>query len=219
MFAARLNDVSHRYGSSWVLLHVQATVPAHGRALLTGDNGSGKTTLLRLLATSLRPTHGAVSLFGRPAAPPFGQERKRLALMTHQHFFYEPLSAADNLRLVARLRCPQRLADVPELLMEVGLVRHADETVEGFSAGMKRRLALARVLLLEPELVLWDEPFGQLDQHGVALVERVLDRLSARGVAWVMATHDVERGRRLATMEIRLAQGGAHSRELPARAT
>lgn len=211
MLAARLQDISYRYAAGWVLLHVNVSLPVGGRALLVGDNGSGKTTLLRLLSTSLSPTHGQVHLFGQPAKADVRAVRQRLALMTHQHFFYEPLSAAQNLRLVAQLRRPEHTDRVHEHLAEVGLLRHADAPVGGFSAGMKRRLALARVLLLEPELILWDEPFGQLDQNGIELVERVLDRLQQRRVSWVMATHDIDRGRRHSTLEVRLAHGTAHT--------
>src|SRR5690606_10012853 len=145
-------------------------IPAGRITLLTGPNGAGKTTLLRLLSTALTPTRGELRLFGQPAFPHPEPLRRRLALMTHHSHLYDDLSALENLQVVAQLTGRSTSA-IPSLLERVGLGRDMHRPVRDYSAGMKRRLCLGRVLLREPELALLDEPFGQLDPAGVELME------------------------------------------------
>lgn len=193
--------ILHRIGitltGSRVLSQVSASAAAGAQVLLTGDNGAGKTTLLRTIATALRPQAGVLTLFGGHSRAELIAARPRLCLMTHQHYFYEPLTAMQNLALVARLSTRASEAALADLLEQVGLQRHGQRPVAGFSAGMKRRLALARVQLLAPELVLVDEPFSQLDGGGVALMQSALRNMAARGTTVIMATHDIERGLQL----------------------
>ena len=203
----QLNDVSHRFERRWVLARLNLTVPAGQTVLLTGDNGAGKTTLLRLIATAVRPTRGEVRLFGASSQQALAQVRQRLALMTHHHFLYEGLTATENLRLICNFSPRATAADIPTRLEHAGLAAHSEALVATFSAGMKRRLALARLLLLRPELVLLDEPFTQLDPGGVRMMEEVVLTLQRSGATLIMSTHDIERGAALATAKLHL-QGG-----------
>lgn len=206
MHAVHIEDVSHRFDGAWVLARLQLQIPIGGRVLLTGNNGSGKTTLLRLVSTVLRPTRGRIFLYGVDTQQNPQAARRRLALMTHQHGLYEALSALQNLQLCARLANLFGTTDAAALLARVGLAQHAHVPISGFSAGMKRRLVLARVLLLQPDLVLFDEPFSQLDTSGTALVEDVLDELAAAGTSWIMASHDPKRARRLCNLQLALSE-------------
>lgn len=193
--------ILHRIGitlsGSRVLSDVSCEAAQGAQVLLTGANGAGKTTLLRTIATALRPQAGTLSLFGGHSRAALLAARPRLCLMTHQHYFYEPLSALENIALVGRLSGQGTPAALLPLLERVGLRKHAHRPVATFSAGMKRRLALARVQLLAPELVLVDEPFSQLDAEGVALMQEALQAMAARQTTVIMATHDIERGRAL----------------------
>lgn len=180
-----------------VLRNLSAEVHRGQQVLLTGANGAGKTTLLRIIATAIRPQAGRLALFGGHSHPELMAARTRLSLMTHQHYFYEPLTALQNLALVAGLSGQTSEANLRALLERVGLWAHRSRPVANFSAGMKRRLALARVELLRPELVLVDEPFGQLDPDGVALMHDALVAWAAKGATVIMATHDIDRGRAL----------------------
>jgi heme exporter protein A len=204
--AASLEDVSLRWGRQWALARVSVELPRGGVTVLTGPNGAGKTTLLRVLGTALPPTFGVLRLFGEPATPPKDGQRRRLGLFTHKSYLYDDLSARENLVVVARLGGAP-LARIPALLERVGLAAHADRQVRVFSAGMQRRLGLARLLLREPELALLDEPFGQLDPEGVALMEEVVRELAQAGVTVVLSTHDLERGERLGRYHLRLEDG------------
>jgi heme exporter protein A len=212
MVVIHLENLALRIMGRWVMSHVQAQVSQGAQVLLTGANGAGKTTLLRLLATALRPTRGTVCLFGLNPQASRQQGRRRLALMTHHHHFYEPLTARQNLTLVGQLTQNTDGVRHQALLAEVGLAAHADRPVGTYSAGMKRRLALARVNLLQPELVLLDEPFGQLDPQGVVLMQNAITAMAARGATVVMATHDIARGQALCQVHWRLgeARTGLH---------
>jgi heme exporter protein A len=174
--------------------------------MLTGANGSGKSTLLRVLATALRPDRGVVRVLGHDVAGDPTDIRRRSALLAHHTFLYEALSALENLRIVARFlgRDEQTLGD---RLAEVGLADRADDAVTTFSAGMRRRLALARCLLQEPELALLDEPYAQLDPAGFRLMDTVLARLRARGATVIMATHMLEHGAERADVAVALRAG------------
>ncbi|MEM6558582.1 MAG: heme ABC exporter ATP-binding protein CcmA [Myxococcota bacterium] len=204
--AVKLSGVGRRFGTHWAIAHLTFEVERGCVVVLTGSNGAGKTTLLRVLATALRPTLGELRLFGTDAASNPSQIRSRLALLTHDSHLYSDLSGYENLALLARLlKRPRHL--VSEALERVGLSEAANQAVRGYSAGMKRRVGLARVLLSQPELVLLDEPFGQLDPEGVALMEEVVQQLHARGATVFLSTHDVERGLKLADQHLVMKAG------------
>ncbi len=202
----RLDNVSQRYGRRWALVRLSLAIPPERAVLLTGANGAGKTTLLRVIATALRPTRGALSLFGLPAHENLEAVRPRIGLVTHRSHLYEELSAQENLTLVARLQGISA-REIGAILERVGLGPRAHSAVRTFSAGMQRRLCLARVLLRVPELVLLDEPFGQLDPEGQVLVEELVRELRARRTTLVIATHDVDRARPLCDLHLHLEQG------------
>jgi len=207
MAAVQLDNIAVRIMGRWVLSGLEAEVPLGQQVLLTGANGAGKTTLLRLIATALRPHAGRLSLFGQSSPGALRAARKRLGLMTHQHYFYEPLSAAQNLRLIGQLSGHNDVTEHNSLLQQVNLWSHRDRPVASYSAGMKRRLALARLTLLRPDLVLLDEPFGQLDPDGVQLMHQAIRAMAARGATIIVATHDIDRGEALCTLRWHLTPG------------
>jgi heme exporter protein A len=206
--ALEFDDVSKRYGRTWALARLSYALPTGESLLLTGHNGSGKTTLLRLLATVLRPTTGRVLLFGKNAVAERDALRPRVALLGHSSFLYEDLTARENCALLARLLGrPVRESD--GLLEQLGLGYRADQAVRTFSAGMKKRLAIVRLLLKRPALALLDEPFGELDPEGIVEMEGHIRALSRGGTTVVLATHQVEHGRSLCTARLHLSHGRA----------
>jgi heme exporter protein A len=210
--AVSLDEVSYRFGARWALVRLTLDIQSGKTLLLTGRNGAGKTTFLRLLATALTPHFGNLQIFGCNPKLALASTRSNLALLTHQSYFYDLLSSKENLVLYARLRgCDEGRID--DLLEEVGLAADAHRPILEFSAGMKRRLGMARLLLASPKLALFDEPFGQLDPQGVSLVEEIIDRLRNQGCTVVMSTHDIERGLSLADERMHLEQGRLESWE------
>ncbi len=206
--ALEFHDVSKRYGRNWALARLSFALPSGGSLLLTGHNGSGKTTLLRLLATLVRPTSGSVRLFGQDAVAEREALRPRIALLAHTTFLYEDLTARENTALLARL-LGRPVHEADALLEHLGLGARADQPVRTFSAGMKKRLAIVRLLLKQPALALLDEPFGELDPEGIAEMEEHIRALSRAGTTVVLATHQVEHGQSLCTTRLHLASGRA----------
>lgn len=203
-----VNDVSLRYSRQWTLLQVSAEFAEGKATLITGDNGAGKTTLLRVIATALRPTRGTVQIFGHDA---FGEReliRSQLGMISHNSHLYYDLSAMENLELVSEFSgLGSTRADHQAALERVGLGDAANQAVRSFSAGMKRRVMIARLLMRRPRLVIFDEPFGQLDPSGVELMSEVFLKLKGAGCTILLATHLHELGRSLCDYEMSLERG------------
>jgi heme exporter protein A len=219
--AVQASGLCRRYGRRWALVDVSFEM-APGRALMiAGRNGSGKTTLLRLLATAIRPDRGSARVAGHDLLNDREQVRRSVALLSHHSFHYEVLSALENLQVAARFlgRDASRGALLP-LLDEVALKERADDAVLTFSAGMRKRLALARVLLQNARVVLLDEPYGELDPPGFRLVDRLFESWKERGISILMATHLLDRGAALCDDGLVLEEGrvawSGPARELPA---
>ncbi|MCE9673705.1 heme ABC exporter ATP-binding protein CcmA [Myxococcus stipitatus] len=208
--ALALHDVSKRYGRRWALARLTYALPAGRSLLLTGHNGSGKTTLLRLVATALGPTAGKVEVLGHDAVQERDVVRLEVGLLSHASFLYEDLTAHQNLLVLARLLGHPAPGDVAHgLLDRVGLGRRSDNPVRGFSAGMRKRLAIARLLLKAPRIALLDEPFGELDPAGIRDMEGIIGELKQGGVTVVLATHLIEQGLTLCEERLHLHDGRA----------
>jgi ABC-type multidrug transport system ATPase subunit len=132
--------------------------------------------------------------------------RKITALLSHYSYLYESLTASENLRVVAEHLGVGRNG-LMSILERVNLAQRADDTVSTFSAGMRKRLSFARVLLQQPRVVMLDEPYGQLDPEGFVLVDEVVNELKAKGTTILMATHQLERGASLADDAVLLDAG------------
>lgn len=189
-----VSHVSRRFGRRWALSDVSFSVAAGTTLMIAGRNGSGKSTLLRVLATALRADTGTASVEGHDLRRDTQEVRRRVGLLAHQLHLYDSLSALENLQIAARFlgRAAER-EDVLPLLAEVQLASRADDVVSGFSAGMRKRLGLARILLKQPSVVFLDEPYGQLDPPGFRKVDALIASLRARDVTVLIATHLLER--------------------------
>ncbi len=165
-----------------------------------GPNGAGKTSLLGMLGGAMRPTRGEVRLRGEPIR--FGDEswRSRLGMLSHRGFLYARLTAEENLRFYGRLFGLDDLDQrVPERLERVGLADRASFEVRQLSHGMRQRLALARALLHDPDVVLLDEPYTGLDPRAASVLRGVLEELRDGRRTVVMVTHNLTEGLELAT--------------------
>ena len=177
--SVRAAAVSWRIGYRWILKHVDFEVHPGEVTLLVGGNGSGKTSLLRLLAGLTRPTRGRI------------ERRTGVGFVAHQSMLYEALTGRENLRFVAKLVDASAAGRVDGLLDQMGLANAADQRVGTYSRGMVQRLAIARALLSQPDLLLLDEPLTGLDQAAVQTVTKVLVEQKALGRAIVIATHQL----------------------------
>ncbi len=194
------------FGRTAILRDVTLTVRSGEVVALFGPNGAGKSTLLRVLATLIRPTSGTVRLFGEiPAASAL---RRRIGVVAHQSFLYPDLTARENLRFYARMYGLGVGAECADAwLARVSLGDVADRTVRQFSRGMEQRLALARALMHDPELVLLDEPWSGLDAAAGDWLAELLRELRVAGRTVIVSTHDFPRGLGVATRAIVLHRG------------
>lgn len=194
ILAIEATGLSRGYGRRWALAGVNLRLAPGAALLVAGPNGAGKTTLLRLLATTLRPTSGTVRYFGVEPGRDLLRVRRGIGLLSHRTHLYDDLTARETLSIAARLgRFGRDPARDRRLLERVGLDGRGDDVVRGFSAGMRKRLSFARLLLQEPAIVLIDEPYGQLDPSGFAFVDALLAELRDSGRTLVVADHVIER--------------------------
>jgi heme ABC exporter ATP-binding subunit CcmA len=196
------------YGRSVALRGVSLTVPAGAVLTVLGHNGSGKTTLLRVLATLTRPTAGSGRIGGHDLVADRDEIRRLVGLVGHGTQLYDDLTALENLRFAAALHdLPADPATADAALARVGLEAQAGMRVRELSSGMRRRVALARVMLRRPRVLLLDEPFAGLDQDSAKRLEAYLHEFRAEGGAAVLVTHGLGRGLALADRIAILAGG------------
>ncbi len=218
--AIELDALQRRYGERAALDGVTVSVPAGSTLAVLGPNGAGKTTLLRILATLLRPHGGSARVLGRELPREGWAVRGRVGLLGHDPLLYRDLTGRENLRYHARLHGVEE-ARVGELLERVGLPQRADEPVRLLSRGMVQRVAVARAVLHDPELLLLDEPTSHLDPAAAALVEPLIGRASGRTRVLVshdpggsVAQADLVLGLKRGRMELVGAAAGVGQREL-----
>jgi len=170
---ARLDKISRLFGSFAALRQVSVELEAGQCYVLLGENGAGKSTLLRILAGLLAPTQGSVTVFEglQPRAA-----RARIGYMSHAPMLYDELTGVENLEYFRRLYPAGACLEAGEALRQVGLDPALERHVGQYSQGMRQRASLARVLLAQPELLLLDEPFSNMDVESVRQMVAMLAR-------------------------------------------
>jgi ABC-type multidrug transport system ATPase subunit len=194
VIAAR--GVGRRFGDKRVLRALDLDVPRGGFAVVTGPNGAGKTTLLRLCAGLAQPSEGELTV---------DVTRDRIGFLAHEPLVYRELTALENLELYGKLyRVPEGRERIGMLLERFGLWEARRERVSDYSRGMQQRLALCRVLLHDPELLILDEPYTAHDAQGADLLDAQLAELHGEKT-FLVSTHDPVRIEPFATTRLVLA--------------
>lgn len=176
--------------------------------LLSGANGAGKTTLLRLLAGLVPLYSGEATVLGHDLAQDRRSARRELALVGHETFCYDDLTVRENLRFAARA-AGRGTADADAALERLGLARVHDVIHRRLSAGQRRRLALAVALSRDPRLLLLDEPHAGLDAAGREVLDAVVRAGPVEHRTVLLASHELDHARNLATREVILTVGQA----------
>ena len=190
------SKLGKRYGEKRVLRGVDLELPDGGFLVVTGPNGSGKTTLLRICAGLAAPTSGMIER---------GVSRGELGYLGHEPLVYRELTALENLDLYGRLYgVPERRERIGMLLERFGLWEVRRDRVASYSRGMTQRLALCRVLLHDPRLIVLDEPYTALDEAGAELLDAQLAELCGERT-FLVSTHDPARVEPLASGRLALA--------------
>ncbi len=211
----RFENVGLRYGlGPEVLRDVSFALHPGSFHFLIGESGAGKSSLLKLIYLALRPTRGAISLFGRDIAatprdalPPM---RRKVGVVFQEFKLLNHLSAFDNVALpmrVARAKRKEVEKHVTELLAWVGLKDHMKARPPTLSGGQQQRVAIARAVISRPSLLLADEPTGNVDdQMGYRLIH-LFEELNRLGTTVIIATHSQQLVERLGYAQLKLADG------------
>ncbi len=208
MTAISCQHLGKAYGHYQVLHDVNLTLAPGECFTLLGPNGAGKTTLLKILATLQRPSEGHYEMLGMNGQTDRDALRSHFVFLAHSTHVYDDLNARENLAFALALR-GQRPTDhdIKMALDRVHIGAFAEMKTRHYSAGMKKRLALARTMLARPRILLLDEPFTALDSDGTAIMRDYIgERLSDNGTV-IMATHDPEQARPVTTRAGRLRHG------------
>ncbi len=195
----RFENVGLRYDAgAEVLKDLSFAIAPQSFQFLTGPSGAGKTTLLRLMLLSLKPTRGLITLFGRDAATldkdAVSAFRRRIGVVFQDFRLLDHLTTYENVALPLRVQGRQEAtyrAEVTELLRWVGLGERLHAHPQVLSGGEKQRAAIARALIVRPELLLADEPTGNVDPPLARRLLRLFMELHRSGTSVVIATHDL----------------------------
>ena len=199
------DQITKTFGTHKVLNALSLRLEGGQLTCLLGQNGAGKTTLLRILAGLQKPNSGQILLDGQPLQEGF---RRQIGAVMHQTFLYEYLTALENLRFYAQLyQVPSDTHLLKEALARVGLGKVREVPVRIFSRGMKQRLTIARALIANPKLLLFDEPYTGLDLSGCQLLNELLAEEKAKGRIILATTHEFEFVRQVANRFVILNKG------------
>jgi heme exporter protein A len=190
----RCDRVTKRFGRKRVLRDVTLTVLGGEVVALLGANGSGKTTLLRIVAGLDRPDQGEVWLGPVPLLAAHHEIRRYIGVVAHAPLLYDRLTGAENLRFFARMYdLVEPESRVEQLLRGLELWPRRDDPVRTYSRGMIQRLAIARALLHDPPVLIFDEPDTGLDRESVARLAELIGQLRQAERALLITTHEWER--------------------------
>lgn len=191
---ASVTGVDKSFGSVAALQGLNIAIPQSKITVLLGPNGAGKTTAIRMITGAMRPDRGFVSVFGIDPGGPDGElVRRRCGIVSAKPSLYDRLSGRDNLQYAAELYGLGRGTDAERRIVDASAqfgIEHAlDQQVGGYSTGMKTRLALARAVLHEPDLLLLDEPTSGLDPESAQSVLEMVREMTGDGRTVLMCTH------------------------------
>jgi len=195
------NGLTKHFNGTIAVEDLNLTVQPGEIFAFLGPNGAGKTTTVRMLACLIAPTRGDARVAGLTVGRDNDAIRARIGILTESPGLYEKLSAAQNLDFFARLyglSNAQRADAVKKYLDMLGLWERRDETVAGFSKGMKQKLAIARALLHDPSVVFLDEPTSALDPKAAKIVRDFIAELKSEGRTIFLCTHNLDEADRLA---------------------
>ncbi|HAY85015.1 MAG TPA: multidrug ABC transporter ATP-binding protein [Chloroflexi bacterium] len=191
-------DLTKSFGDNLAVDRLSLSIPAGEVFGLLGPNGAGKTTTIRMLTALIAPSSGEASVAGFKVGSQDYQIRKSVGILTENPGMYNQLSAERNLSFFAQLyEVPNIQAQVERYLRMLGLWERRHEAVGTFSKGMRQKLAIARALLHEPQVLYLDEPTSGLDPEASSIVREFIVDLRQEGRTIIICTHNLAEADRL----------------------
>ncbi|MED3549003.1 heme ABC exporter ATP-binding protein CcmA [Cytobacillus praedii] len=188
-----LKEITKIIGDKIILRNFSLALAPGESVAVIGPNGAGKSTFFKLAAGLMQPTSGEILLNGEQIKKKTHLLKKRIGYLGHESFLYSALTPLENLRFYGKLYKVKNIEEKGmELLKAVGLHYFKDIPIQSFSRGMIQRLAIARVLLAEPDFLLLDEPHTGLDQEAVSLLNLLIKERQESGIAILLISHDFE---------------------------
>jgi ABC-type multidrug transport system ATPase subunit len=211
-----LQNLVKFFGRFAALRDISASFAPGRLYVVVGDNGAGKSTLLRVVAGLMEPSQGSVTLMG---ARTVREVAHRMGYMGHAPLLYDELSGMENLRYFAGLYALQDHGICTGAMRTVGLDPDLERRVGQYSQGMRQRLSLARAVLHNPELMLLDEPFSNVDVHSARDMAAVLGRVRDQGKTIFVVTHQAPLVEGVADEVVQMTAGQIVSRQVMTRST
>ena len=191
----RVSHLTKKYGTSTAVDDISFEVPAGQIVGYLGPNGAGKSTTLKMLVGLVEPTAGDISVAGYDAATELLELKKRIGYVPEDAQLFESLTLSEHLQLIGRLYHVEEALITKKILEFVrlfDLASHAQEKISSFSQGMRQKLLIMSALLHNPDVLLFDEPFTNLDVTTVAFMKTMLQRLAEAGKTILYCTHILE---------------------------
>ncbi|GAM15175.1 heme ABC exporter ATP-binding protein CcmA [Mesobacillus selenatarsenatis] len=203
-----LKKMTKMLGDKLVLRNITLSLEKGEILAVIGPNGAGKSTFFKCTVGLLEPTSGEIYLDGSLVKKNSPQVKQRIGFLGHESFLYNNLSPLENLKFYGKLYKVKDLdRKANELLKEVGLYLFRDMPIRSFSRGMMQRLAIARVLLPDPDILMLDEPHTGLDQEAVTLLNNIIKNKRYSGTSILIISHDFEQVHALADRVAVLRKG------------
>lgn len=203
-----LRNMTKLLGDKLVLRNITLTLEKGEILAVIGPNGAGKSTFFKCTVGLLQPTSGDILLNGKIVKKNSAEIKQKIGFLGHESFLYNNLSPLENLKFYGKLYKVKDLdRKANELLKEVGLFLFRDIPIRSFSRGMMQRLAIARVLLPDPDILMLDEPHTGLDQEAVALLNQIIKQKRVSGTSILIISHDFEQVHALADRVAVLKKG------------
>lgn len=201
-------NITLELGGKTILRDINLEISSGEFALILGPNGAGKSTLLKVLALLIKPSAGRVLINGGEAREQSQNIKRRIGFLSHRSFLYDRLTAWENLKFYGHLfQVPNLAQRVESMVDQVGLSLFLHEPVSTYSRGMVQRLAIARAMLHDPDLLFLDEPFTGLDQKGGEILTKMIGEMHRRGKTILMVTHNLDQDLNLADRVLILKNG------------
>jgi heme exporter protein A len=194
-----LVGIGKKFGFRQVLRNVNLILNKGDFILLLGNNGAGKSTMMRILCLLMNPSTGEILYRNIPLKEQKSIWLKQAGALSHESRFYSDLTARENLKIYGTLYGKKNLdLRIEEVLNESNLIHASNLPVRNFSSGMSKRLMISRLILLQPQFLILDEPFTGLDQKSLDWFKNYLKKFHQNGGTVMLVTHQLELGLELA---------------------